>query len=78
MATENVPNIVGGSVPYDDAHACNGLLFDVLTLLHAVADTVPEDGPRDFRGLTSPNSRAHCLLIQAMNQTAEAIKKLGI
>lgn len=79
MATETVPNIVRGTVPYDDAHACGSLLFDVLTLIHAVDDTIGEDdSTRDFHGLTSPNSRAHCLLSQAMQRTTEAIQKLAI
>jgi len=77
MAEANVPNIVRGSVPYEDAHACSGLLFDVLTLLHAVGDTIQEDGPHlDFHGLTSPNSRAQNLLNQAMQRTTDAIKAL--
>ena len=33
MAEVNVPNIVRGVVPYDDAHACSDLLFGVLALL---------------------------------------------
>ncbi len=31
MATETVPNIVRGRVPYDDAHECSAMLFDVLS-----------------------------------------------
>ena len=80
MATETVPNIVPGHVPYEDASACTDVLFVVLTLLYA-ADSLAEenDGAQlDFEKLTSPNSRLTSLLIQAKRKTAEAVNLLNV
>lgn len=79
MATETVPNIVRGHVPYDDAHACNHLLTEALTLVHAVGATIGDEGDKctDCE-ITSVNSRVHQLLFMAREKLTEAVNKLAI
>lgn len=80
MATETVPNIVRGHVPYDDAHECSDMLFDVLSLLYAADGLIEVDdaGKIDNEELTSPNSRLNNLMCQARRKTAQAIKLLNV
>jgi len=79
MATETVPNICKGTVPYDDASESSALMFDTLTLLHSLLD-MAEDGGKalDREGLTSKESRMVNLLIQASDKTAAAIRALNL
>lgn len=79
MATANVSETFGKTIPYDNAHECNGLLFDVLTLIHAALDV--DDGrstKMDREGLTDKRSRMDNLLLQAADKAAAAINKLGV
>ena len=80
MATETVPNIARGHIPYEEAHECNDILFDVLTLLYAADGMIQADdaGKLDHEKLTSPNSRLNNLMCQARAKTAQAIKLLNI
>ena len=80
MATETLPNIATGTVPYDDAQEANDLMFDVLTLLHA-ALAVTENHVTSVlcrHGLTAPSSRLDNLLLQAQDKCAAAIEKLNV
>lgn len=78
MAQKTVTNIAKGTVPYDDAHEANGLIFDALTLLHAALD-VDSSKETDCRhGLTDNASRRDNLLMQAQDKCAAAIEKLAI
>lgn len=79
MTTETLPNICTKAVPYEDAVKCHTVLFDVLTLIHAVVD-VNENGSAlsDKNDLTDEKSRITNLLAMARDKTAEALKHLGI
>ena len=80
MANETVPNIARGYIPYEEAHECNDILFDVLTLLYAADGLTQTDdaGKIDHEKLTSPNSRLINLMCQARDKTAQAIRLLNI
>lgn len=79
MTTETVINIAARTVPYDDAHASNGFMFDVLSLIHAAAE-LNENGctVTDPGGLTDEKSRITSLLIQALEKTSAAIHALKL
>lgn len=79
MATETVPNICKGTVPYDDASKSGALMFDTLTLLHSLLDMADDECKAlDREGLTSKESRMVNLLIQASDKTAAAIRALNL
>jgi len=79
MATDTVPNICKGTVPYDDASESSALMFDTLTLLHSLLD-MAEDGCKalDREGLTCKESRMVNLLMQASDKAAAAIRVLNL
>jgi len=79
MATETVPNIVRGHVPYEEAHECNDILFDVLTLLYAAVQVQDNCAALvDKTGLTDGDTLLTNLIIQARKKTEQAIQKLAI
>lgn len=69
MATETVNR--------DCTSKASGLMFDVLTLIHAAFDS-QEGVPclSDPSGFTGAQSRAAALLIMAQDKTIQAIKML--
>ena len=79
MATETVPNIVRGNVPYDDAHECSDMLFDVLSLLYAAVQVQDNCAELvDKTGLIDGDTLLTNLLIQARKKTEQVIQKLDV
>ena len=79
MATETVPNIVRGHVPYDDAHECSDMLFDVLSLLYAALQMQENCAAFvDKTGLTDGDTLLANIIIQARKKTEQVIQKLDI
>ena len=79
MAIETVPNIVRGHVPYDDAHECSDMLFDVLSLLYAALQMQENCAAFvDKTGLTDGDTLLANIIIQARKKTEQVIQKLDV
>jgi hypothetical protein len=79
MANETLNDTFGETIPYDKASECNALMFDVLTLIHALLDAhASEFTGLDPEGLTDKASRMDNLMMQARQKTRAAINTLGL